>query len=146
MAAPIDRSRQGCDPVGRRRGGDEVLEPALEPFDRAPGFARRQSQQHDIREHGVLGPEAAARMRRRAQAQPIARDTERHCHDRVHRERALEIRDDLVGRFARQVFGDHDKAFERTGGISRVAGRDRDSMRRRDKKPPPGRRSETRGR
>jgi len=128
-AVPIDCSRHGGHPVGRRRGGGEVLEPALDPFDRPLGFARRQSQQHDIGEHGVLGAEAAARMRRRAKAQPIARDTERHCHDRVHRERALEIRGDFVGRLARQVFGDHDKAFERTGGISRVAGGDQDSMR-----------------
>jgi hypothetical protein len=75
----------------------------------------------------------APKLRRRTQAQPIARDTERHCHDRVHRKGALKIRGDLVGRFARQVFGDHHKAFERTGGISGVAGRDRDSMRRRDK-------------
>ena len=65
-------------------------------------------------------------MRRCAQAQPITRNTERHCHDRVHRKGALEIRGDLVGRLTRQVFGDHDKAFERTGGITRVAGRDRD--------------------
>jgi hypothetical protein len=30
-----------------------------------------------------------------ARSQPIARGTERHCHDWVHRERTLEIRDDL---------------------------------------------------
>jgi len=77
-----------------------------------------------------LPPECGGERRRSR----LPGDAERHCHDRVHRKGALEIPSDLVGCFARQVFGNHDKAFERTGGISRVAGGDRNLMRRRGKR------------
>jgi hypothetical protein len=40
----------------------------------------------------------------------------------------LEIGDDLIGLFAGRILGDHDKAFDRRGGITRVAGRDRNPM------------------
>ena len=76
----------------------------------------------------MLDAEAAAGMRRRPQPQPIAWDTQSHRHDRVHGKRALEIGDDLVGLFAGEILGDHDKAFDRRGGIARVAGRDRNPM------------------
>ena len=58
----------------------------------------------------MLDAEAAAGMRRRPQPQPIAWDTQSHRHDRVHGKRALEIGDDLVGLFAGEILGDHDKA------------------------------------
>ena len=105
-----------------------MLEAALDPFDRPSGFARGQSQQHDVGEHRVLGAETATRMRWRAQPQPIARDTQSHCHDRVHGKWTLEIGDDLVGLFAGQILGDHNEAFDRCGGIAGIAGRDRDPM------------------
>jgi hypothetical protein len=54
-AVPIDRGRQGCHPVGRRRGGDEVLEPALDPFDRPPGLCAPPKPAIRYKAMGLLG-------------------------------------------------------------------------------------------
>src|SRR3984893_6839932 len=58
-------------------------------------------------------------MRRRPQPQTIARGTQSHRHDWLHGRRPLEIGDDLIGLFAGRILSDHDKAFDRRGGIAR---------------------------
>ena len=118
------------DPVRRRGRGRQMFEPCLDPFDRPPGFARRQRHQHDVRKDRVLRPKAAAGIGRRFEAQPVPRNPERQRHDRVHRQGPLEIRGDLVSILTGQVLGDHDKGFERRAGIARIAGRDRNAVRR----------------
>ncbi len=82
----------------------------------------------DLAISAQLTPDATLVRRHLPQPQTIARDTQSHRHDRVHGKRALEIGDDLIGLFAGRILGDHDKAFDRRGGIARVAGRDRNPM------------------
>ena len=85
----------------------------LNPFDWPSGFASRDRQQHDVGEDGMLGAEAATRIRGRFEAQPVGRDAERHGHYRMHRQRPLEIGGDLVHALTGQIFGDHHKALDR---------------------------------
>jgi hypothetical protein len=126
----VDSGGQRRDTIGRRGCRGQMFKSCLDPFNRTAGFARGQSHQHDVWKHCVLRAEAAAGIGRRLEAQPVRWHAERQCHDRVHRQRALEIRGDLVGVFARQMLGGNDKGFERRAGIARIARRNRNAVRR----------------
>ena len=51
------------DAVRPRARGDQVLDPVLDPFHRAPGDLRRDGGEHDVGEHRELDAEAAAASR-----------------------------------------------------------------------------------
>ena len=57
-------------PVGRGVGRQQVLQPVLDPLDRARGLPRRERHGDDEREDRLLDPEAAARIRHGAQPEP----------------------------------------------------------------------------
>ena len=88
--------REACLDLGDAARGDgarrEVLEPILGPAHRDAEHPRGEPDEHDVRQHGRLDPERAARVGRRQQAQPVAAQAERRGRDAVQRERALEVR------------------------------------------------------
>ena len=81
------RSRAiGC---GNRSG--QMLEPVLDPFHRAAGRTRGRRDQNDVGEYALLDAKAAAGIRRRAQAQAIARNLQSARQHRMNAERALKL-------------------------------------------------------
>ena len=130
-----DRGAQRRGPVGGGNRGGQMLEPVLDPFDRAPGRARCRGDQHDVGEDALLDAETAAGIRRRAQPQAIAGHFQRPRQHRMDAERALEIGEDIVSVFAGVVVGDHAIGFDRRAGIAGIADVDTDAMRCRRKGP-----------
>ena len=107
------------DAVGTGAGGEEMLEPVLDPFDRPAGDARGQRGQHDVGKDRELDAEAAAAVGRDAQPQLRPGDAQGARHHRVGAERALKIRQHVVALLGGPVFGHDDVAFHRG---ERVAG------------------------
>ena len=106
-----------------------MFKPILDPFHRPACDARRDCHQHDVGKDRLLDAEAAAGIRRRAQAQAIARHLQRTRHHRMQAERSLEIGEYVVGIFAGIVFGDDAVGFDRRAGVARIANVDADAMR-----------------
>ncbi len=125
----IDRRFQCRDAVRRRNRSGEMLDAVFDPFHRPAGDARRDAHEDDVGKDRLLDAEAAAGIRRRAQAQPVARHFQRPRHHRVQAEGALEIGENVVGAFARIVCGDDTVGFDRRARIARVADRNRDARR-----------------
>ncbi len=98
-----------------------MLEPVLDPFDRAPGDTRSRAHQHDVGKDRELRAEAAAAVGRRPQAQPRPRHAQRARHHRMDAERALEIRGRVVAVVRGVVLGRDDEAFDRRKRIARIA-------------------------
>ena len=110
------------DPVGGRGRGQEVLQPVLDPLDRAARLARGEAHRDDIREDGLLDPEAPARIPRGAQPQFRAGDAQRPRHHRMQGEGTLEVGQDLVALLA-EVFGEDHEALDRGAGVAWIAHR-----------------------
>ena len=115
------------DAVGTGAGGEEMLEPVLDPFHRPAGDAGGDRGQHDIGKHRELDAEAAAGVGRDAQSQLRAGHAQRARHHRVGAERALEIRQHVVALVGRPVFRDDDVALHRGEGVARIAAGQRDA-------------------
>ena len=82
----------GRHPSRRRGARSEMLEPVLGPAHGHAERARREPEEHDVREDGGLDPERAARVGRREEPEPVAAKAERRGGDTVERERPLEVR------------------------------------------------------
>ena len=106
-----------------------MLEPVLDPFHRPARDARRDPHQRDVGEDALLHAEAAAGIRRHAQAQPVARHFQRARQHRMDAERPLEGGEHVVGVLARIVVGDQPVGFDRRAGVARIVDRDRHAMR-----------------
>ena len=102
------------------RGG-EMLQPVLDPFDRAPRNPRSDAQHHDVWKQGELGAEAAAGVRRTAVAQPAAWNAQRTRHHGVKRKRSLKIGNDIIAAAIGQMLGYNCISFHGRDGIARVA-------------------------
>ena len=103
-----------------------MLQPVFHPFDRParhPGACRNQD---DVGEHPLLDAEAAARLRRGAQADPVAGHPQRAGDYGVNGERPLEIRQHIIGVTARVVLGQHTIGFDRRAGAARILDGDAD--------------------
>ena len=123
-----DRGLDRGDAVRAGARRDQMLDPVLDPFHRPAGDLRRQPQQHDIGKHRKLDAETAAGIRRYAQPQFRPRHPQRPRHHRMHRERALEIRQHVVAALGRIVLGDDDKALHRRERLARESRGQRDAM------------------
>ena len=111
---------------GSRARGDEMFDPVLDPLHRPPGDLRRDRGQHHVGKHRELDAEAAAAIRRDAQAHLGAGHPQRLRHHRMGRERPLEIRGDVVALVVRMIFGDDDVALHRREGEPGVVDGERD--------------------
>ena len=112
-AIGVDRGIEPRDAIGRRYRRGEMLQPVFNPFHRLSGELCGDAHQYDVREDRLLHTEAAAGIRRRAQAQTIARHFERARHHRMQTERPLEIGEHVVGIVRRVVFGNDAIGFDR---------------------------------
>jgi len=99
--------------IGGRHRGAQMLQAILDPFHRPVGDTRGDRDQDDVRKDRLLDAKAAARIRRRPQPQPVARDLERPRHDRMQAERPLEIGEHVIGALARVVFGNDAVGLDR---------------------------------
>ena len=72
------------DAVRARARRDQMLDAVLDPFHRPAGDLRRERHQHHIGKHRKLDAEAAAGIRRDAQAQFRPGDAQRARHHRMH--------------------------------------------------------------
>ena len=116
-------------PVGRGVGRQQVLQPVLDPLDRACGLPRRERHGDDVREDRLLDAEAAARIGHGPQPEPGPRHLERPRHDRMQRHRPLEVGEHVVDAFAGVVVGDQAEALDGRARVARVAHRGRDRVR-----------------
>ena len=123
-----------------------MLQPVLDPFHRPARDARRDPHQRDVGEDALLHAEAAAGVRRHAQAQPVARHFQRARQHRMDAERPLEGREHVVGVLARIVVGDQPVGFDRRAGVARIVDLHRNAMRGATRTRLPDRRSGTSGR
>ena len=126
-AVGIDRSLQRRYAVGRGHRSGEMLEAVLDPFHGAAAGTRGDAHQHDVGKHALLDAKAAAGIRRRAQAETIARNFERARHHRMQAERPHEVRQHVVGVLGGIVFGNQAVGFDRRAGVARIADGHRDA-------------------
>src|ERR1017187_2996902 len=106
-----------------------MLKPIFDPLHRTAGDACSGGDQYNVRKHSLLDAEAAAGVRRRAQAQPVAGHLERARYHRVNAERPLKIGQDVESVFAWVVIRDDAVGFDRRAGIAGIADIDRDTPR-----------------
>ena len=105
--------------IGGARGRHQVLEAVLGPLYRYTHQARHRCDQHHVGIHRLLDAEAAARIRRRHDAQPVARHIQRTRHQGLQHERALEIRPDRIAIGMRLELRDHPVSLHRRGNRAR---------------------------
>ncbi len=128
--APV-RSHRGLQfrvPVGGRDGPGKVLHPVLDPLHRPVHYPCGGGDQHDVGEHALLYAEAAARVRRRPQPQPVARHSQRAGDDGVNAERPLEVCQHVIRVQPRVVLRHHAVGLDRRAGAAGVVHGDADRM------------------
>jgi hypothetical protein len=117
------------DAVGARACGLQVFETVLDPFHRPADDAGGEAHEDDVGKDGELDAEAAAARGRRAQAELGAGHAQRARHHRMDRERSLEIGENVIAPFRRQMLRDDDETLHRREGIARIFDGERDARR-----------------
>ena len=98
-----------------------MLQPVLDPLDRAARLAGEHAQHDDIGEDHQLGAEAAAGILRAAVAQGGGADAQGERHHRVHRKRPLEVGQHVEAAGLAVGLGHDGIGLHRRDGVARIA-------------------------